>query len=169
VLQHDFNAIDRLALLRHPLTDAALAALPTVAGTEAFRPWSYRAAAGVDVDAFGPLWGNDRASLRDIRHATPHHRLRVIRRSRQITGIAISGAAGDSGYLQRLAVRSTAHRQGIATRLVVDALRWMGDRSLTAALVNTGLDNTGALALYTGLGFERLDIELVIADYRIAE
>jgi ribosomal protein S18 acetylase RimI-like enzyme len=169
VLQHGFVVIDRLALLRHPLTAATVQALPSVESTQAFRPWSYREAADVDVDAFGPLWGNDRASLRDIRHATPHHRLRVVRRSRHIAGIAISGAAGDSGYLQRLAVRSDAHRQGIATRLVVDALRWMHDRSLTAGLVNTGVDNVAALALYAGLGFERLGDQLTIAEYLIAK
>jgi len=47
--------------------------------------------------------------------------------------------------------------------LVVDALSWMGGLPLTAAYVNTGLDNAAALALYEDLGFERLDERLVIA------
>ena len=167
VLQYGFTAIDRLALLRHPLTDAAMSRLPDVDGTRPFRAWHYREAAAVDVDAFGPLWGNDRASLRDIRHATPHHRMRVVKRSHHIAGMAISGAAGESGYLQRLAVLTSARREGLATQLVVDALEWMHQRSLTAALVNTGVDNAAALALYERLGFVRLDDVLTIAEHQI--
>jgi len=35
-------------------------------------------------------------------------------------------------------------------------------------LVNTGVANTAALALYTGFGFVRLSDELVVAEYRFA-
>jgi ribosomal protein S18 acetylase RimI-like enzyme len=91
----------------------------------------------------------------------------VIRRSRSLAGFAISGAAGDHGYLQRLAVDPTRRRQGIALALVVDALHWMQDLDLGTVLVNTGRSNEAALRLYESVGFERLDDELLIAELRL--
>jgi ribosomal-protein-alanine N-acetyltransferase len=165
VLAQGFEPIDRLALLSRPISERSTP--PAGRATRPLLPWHHSAAAEVDRDAFGPLWGNDAASLRDIRRATPRHRARVVRDGRAIVGFAISGAAGDVGYLQRLAVASTHRRAGHAHDLVVDALRWMHDSGLTSVLVNTGVDNTAALALYDGLGFRRLPDELTIAEQRI--
>ena len=75
---------------------------------------------------------------------------------------------GSSGYVQRVAVRRDQRRRGVARALVIDALAWMRVRPLTAAYVNTGLDNAAALALYEDLGFERLDERLTIAARDIA-
>ena len=161
-----FEPIDRLTLLRLHIDDAVVDALPDVEGTRPFLPWHHAAAAIVDQDAFGPMWGNDASSLRAIRSATPHHRARVVRRDGRIVAIAISGAAGSNGYVQRVAVTTGQRRSGIARSLVVDALRWMHGRQIATALVNTGIANDAALALYEGLGFERLDDELTIAEYR---
>jgi ribosomal protein S18 acetylase RimI-like enzyme len=167
VLGAGFEPIDRLVLLRYDL-----ATLPEVlpAPTHRTRPmlaWHHHEAARVDRDAFGPMWGNDAASLRDIRHATPVHRARLVRVDRDLAAIAISGAAGDSGYLQRLAVATAHRRRGIARDLVLDALGWMRRRGLSTALVNTGVNNAAALALYEGLGFVHLDEQLTIAERRL--
>ncbi len=167
VLASGFEPIDRLALLRLDLDDEIIDGLPTAGRTGPLMPWNASSAAGVDQDAFGPMWGNDAASLRDIRRATPHHRARLVRRDRRIAGMAISGAAGGNGYLQRLAVATDHRREGIATTLAVDALRWIYRRDITIAMVNTGVKNTGALALYDRLGFERLDDELIIAERQL--
>ncbi|MFP5487215.1 MAG: hypothetical protein ACLGHQ_02765, partial [Acidimicrobiia bacterium] len=102
VLGQGFRTIDRLALLSRPISDRSNP--PASRPTRPMLPWHHAAAAAVDRDAFGPLWGNDTASLRDIRRATPRHRARILRDGRSIHGFAISGAAGDHGYLQRLAV-----------------------------------------------------------------
>jgi ribosomal protein S18 acetylase RimI-like enzyme len=165
VLALGFEPIDRLALLSRPIS--ARSAPPPGHPTRPMLAWHHPAAAQVDRDAFGPLWGNDASSLRDIRHATPRHRARIVRDGRTVIGFSIAGAAGDHGYLQRLAVASTHRRAGHARDLVVDALRWMHGLGLTSALVNTGVDNTAALALYDGLGFRRLTDLLTIAERRI--
>ncbi len=123
----------------------------------------------VDRQAFGPMWGNDATSLRDIRSATPVHLARMIRSGRRLAGFALSGAAADSGYLQRIAVDPDHRRRGIARDLVIDALRWMHDDRRSRCLVNTGIDNSAALALYEGLGFERLPDVLTIAERRTPE
>jgi ribosomal protein S18 acetylase RimI-like enzyme len=164
-----FESIDTLALLRLALDeqlDMRLAAEPPVS-TRPLRAWHDRRAAQVDQDAFGTMWGNDTGSLGDVRTATPVHRARYIGSRTRIAGFAISGAGGDSGYVQRLAVARTDRRRGVGHHLVVDAVAWMRDRGLATAHVNTGLGNAPALALYESLGFVRLDDRLTIAERRL--
>lgn len=167
-----FEPIDTLVLLRLQLDagfdssiDARFGA--TVNNTRQLWRWQHGRAASIDVDAFGDLWGNDAASLADIRDATPIHRARAAGDRRALAGFAISGAAGDNGYLQRLAVATAARRQGFARELVLDAVTWMRRSGNSAAYVNTGLGNTPALALYEGLGFEPMPERLTIAECRV--
>ncbi len=170
--QVGFRPIDRLALLRirldaqfdHRFESRHGAVLPS---TRPLRPWQLARAAVVDQEAFGPIWGNDAASLGDIRSATPGYRARWAGRPRQVDGFAISGASAEAGYLQRVAVHPDARRQGYASALVIDALAWMRRRQLGVAYVNTGLENHPAQALYQGLGFATMDEVLTIAEFTL--
>ena len=90
-----------------------------------------------------------------------------MRDGRTIVGFAVSGSAGDRGYLQRLAVLTSHRRSGHATALVADALDWMQGRQLDSVMVNTGVENHAALALYDRFGFRRLETELTIAELRL--
>ena len=170
VLAAAFTPIDRLALLQIQLDETTMRRLGQPRQRiRSMMPWSHQVAAVVDQRAFGPLWGNDSASLRDIRNATPTHRCRAVRVGRRLAGFALSGAAADSGYLQRVAVDPEHRRRGIAHDLVIDALRWMHADRRSRALVNTGVDNHPALSLYEGLGFTRLPDVLTIAERRTHE
>lgn len=167
-----YEVIDTLALLRLVLDDGFDRAVesrigPIAPRTAPLRSWQHRRAAAVDQDAFGMLWGNDAASLRAIRYATPVHRARRTGRGRSLAGFAISGAAGESGYVQRLAVATANRRRGVGRDLVLDSLLWMRRRGLTTAYVNTGVTNAPALALYADLGFARMGDDLVIAERRL--
>lgn len=167
VLANGFVEIDRLALLTFDLSEA----LPEPAGaarTAFMRPWHLTPCSQIDRESFGLMWGNTPTSLRDIRSATPWHHARIARDARRIVGFAMSGAAGEHGYLQRLAVAPEARRRGIARDLVVDALAWMHDRGSAHVLVNTGVTNEAALTLYRTVGFRRLTEELVIGERRLA-
>ncbi|NNE11066.1 MAG: GNAT family N-acetyltransferase [Ilumatobacter sp.] len=168
LMSADFEPIDRLALLAIDLDDGVVERLGD--HEHAIRPlrrWMHARAADVDVDAFGPMWGNDAAGLREIRAATPVHQARYIGDARRIAGFAVSGAAAGNGYVQRVAVASAERRRGVARALVIDALRWIHDGGRRRALVNTGVSNAAALGLYEQLGFRRLDDVLTIAERRL--
>lgn len=172
VLGAGFTVIDTLALLKLVLDDEVDRTIESQFGvarprTHPLRRRQRTRAAAIDVAAFGPMWGNDAASLGDICTATPVHRARCTRQRRRMTGFAVSGAAGDTGYVQRLAVDPEHRRQGAARALVVDALLWMRRRGFATAYVNTGVANTPALALYESLGFTQVDDRLVIAERRL--
>lgn len=112
----------------------------------------------VDDAAFEPFWRLGKVGLRDALDATPVRQLRVTRPSRAgpITGYAITGRAGSHGYLQRIAVRPEAARQGFGRALVADALHWLWRGGAVRASVNTQRDNDAARSLYESLGFELL-------------
>ena len=118
--------------------------------------------ADIDRAAFGDLWRLDASMLRDVCAATPAFRARVVRhrptrlprlRRTEPIGFLVSGRAGRSGYVQRLAVHPDHHRQGAATALLVDALVWMSRWRADRVLVNTHVDNVAALTLYRTHGF----------------
>ena len=121
-------------------------------------------AVAIDRRAFGAPWANDAASLTAIRRATPTYRARQLSVDGQLVAFAISGVAGSTGYLQRLAVDPRHQRGGRGKSLVADALCWMHDRHLANALVNTAVGNTAALALYDQFGFRQRADRLTIAE-----
>lgn len=106
----------------------------------------------VDADAFPSFWRLDADGLHEARAATPFSRWRVIR-SPEVTAYSITGRAGPTGYLQRLAVADRCQGLGLGTVLVSDALAWLRRAGTRTALVNTPPDNERALALYQRCGF----------------
>jgi ribosomal protein S18 acetylase RimI-like enzyme len=169
-----FSVVDTLMLLRADLGDERVARPQSRTDrTVPLRPRQHEAAAAVDRAAFGTEWSNGPADLAEIRRATAAHRARARRAvgSPAIRGLlvpapivafAISGAAGGQGYLQRLAVLPEHQRQGHGRTLTVDSLAWMRRRRLSHAVVNTGIDNEPARALYESLGFRALAERLVV-------
>ena len=170
-LERGFGIADRLALLdrdltgggqpprRQPVNDVSLTRL---------RPRDLVAAADLDQAAFPAGWSHDADSLGDIASATPQVRQRIAhssrRTGRRAVGFSIAGKAGTTGYLQRIAVHPTARRHGVARALVDDAISWLMRRGAARALVNTGIDNDAALALYGAAGFERRSDELLVLE-----
>jgi GNAT superfamily N-acetyltransferase len=109
-----------------------------------------------DSEAFSPFWRLGRHGLLHAMSATPVRRLRVVghsTRADDVVGYALTGRAGAVGYLQRLAVRPGAQRQGVGRALVLDGLHWLRRHRVERVLVNTQLTNARALDLYLGVGF----------------
>jgi ribosomal protein S18 acetylase RimI-like enzyme len=117
----------------------------------------------VDALAFPPFWRLHEGGLEEALVATPSVRFRVAGRSRgALSGYAIAGRGGNTGYLQRLAVHPAARGQGLGRALVVDALVWLRRRGAARAMVNTQQTNEGALALYQACGFTLLPEGLTV-------
>ena len=146
-----FVVHERLHLLQHDLRGVD-ADGPSTAALRRIRRWHHRALLGVDARAFDPFWKLDRANLDEAIQATPSTRLTGSFVD-GLVGYAITGFAGDHGYLQRLAVDPAHQGRGIATALVDDALAWLVRRGARAASVNTQERNERALHLYEHLGF----------------
>jgi GNAT superfamily N-acetyltransferase len=150
--QAGFTAIEELHLLSHDLVEVAApspAGLPLRRG----RADDRTAVLAVDALAFPPFWQLDDRGIEDAVEATPAARYRVAVDGDVSIGYAITGRAGRRGYVQRLAVHPDRQRRGVGRDLVIDGLRWLRRWRVAKALVNTQVENTGAVALYTSLGF----------------
>ena len=110
----------------------------------------------LDAAAFAPFWRLGALGLRDALEATPICRFRATHAGHDLTGYAITGRAGNQGYLQRIAVHPRAQREGWGRALVADAMHWLWQAGVVRASVNTQLDNAPALALYESFGFRLL-------------
>ncbi len=162
-----FSPIDTLALLELDLTTTPGTGRPGRT-TRRLRSTELAQAAEIDRRSFGDDWSNDADSLAEVSRATPQHRDRVVRERGRIVAFAISGRAGRTGYIQRLAVDPASRRRGHARTLVDDALAWLGRRSVSTVLVNTATDNEAALSLYRSAGFRQLDDPLVLMERAVA-
>ena len=166
--QWGFTLYERLHLLQHDLRD--LPPRPTIpARVGAAHRWDRPAVLEVDGRAFDPMWRLDQPSLHEAITATPSSRFRAARqphRSRskrgRIVGYAVSGHAGNHGYLQRLAVDPDAQRSGIGAALVLDCLQWMRRAGVERVSVNTQEANARAFALYERLGFVPVEPGLAV-------
>lgn len=179
-LQAGFQPRERLHLLAYPLVpgQANTESLKASVRLKAGRAWHRDSVIDIDKMAFESFWQFDRRMLQEARGATPSHRFRIAtsRRNRAgahdgepesqaessrdrdgsrntVLGYAVTGRAGQRGYLQRLAVAPSAQGQGLGTALVKDSLRWLQRRGVRTAYVNTQERNEGAFQLYQRLGF----------------
>jgi ribosomal protein S18 acetylase RimI-like enzyme len=119
----------------------------------------------VDRAAFEPFWRFDVEALREARRATPRHRYRVITNADGVQGYAVTGLAGQRGYLQRLAVDPDSEGRGLGRTLVDDSFGWLRRRHATQIMVNTQERNQRALALYRDVGFEPEPSGLVVLEW----
>jgi ribosomal protein S18 acetylase RimI-like enzyme len=73
--------------------------------------------------------------------------------SGEVIAYALTGRAGPTGYLQRLAVRPAHQGEGLGRSLAVDCLHWLRRHRAIRVLVNTQATNERAFNLYVSLGF----------------
>jgi ribosomal protein S18 acetylase RimI-like enzyme len=70
----------------------------------------------------------------------------------------------NQGYLNFLGVKKSARRQGIATKLIIAAVQWLLSLDeIHEVRLTVSEENTGALKLYTNIGFE---LERTLQGYR---
>jgi len=156
-----FELVEELHLLGHDLVDIPLPARVEVPMRRG-RTEDRVAVLEVDGLAFSAFWQLDVNGIDDAVSATPAARYRVAVSDGIVTGYAITGRAGRRGYVQRLAVHPNQQRRGIGTALVNDGLRWLRRWRVGKAFVNTQVENSGAYALYTSVGFRSEPARLAV-------
>lgn len=164
-LEAGFRVRQELVLLQHPLEGVRSTVIRSEhllmrRGHTADLP----ALAVIDRRAFGTMWAMDVGGIVDACGATPHHRLRVAAHGAVPVGFAVSGRAGRSAYLQRLAVDPDVQGQGVGRELTLDSLRWARRHRCSSVLVNTHVDNERARAMYESLGFVELAYRLNVLE-----
>ncbi len=149
-IAHGFVVHEELYLLERDLRGPAVVSDRN--RTRRSRRGDWDSVLALDSLAFQPFWRFDRQALVDSTKATPRHRFHVTRQE-PVAGYHVTGLAGRSGYLQRVAVHPDAQREGWGRSLVEDALLWLQRNNAATAFVNTQLTNVAAVRLYEASGF----------------
>jgi ribosomal protein S18 acetylase RimI-like enzyme len=159
-LDAGFSVRERLHLLAHSMGDLPQ---PT-RGTRRAKKSDRAAVLELDHRSFDGFWRLDADGLTNAIEATPSSRFRIAEGDDRLLAYAVTGRAGQHGYLQRLAVDPSVRREGYGRAIVLDGLRWLRRHGATRALVNTQSDNDAALALYQSCGFRELPSGLCVMD-----
>ena len=151
-LDAGFALHERLHLLTHDL-----AAVPSRIAPKPRRPRhdDWPGISATDTAAFSEFWQLGAEGLAQAMEATPVRRLRVVDDpdTGTIAGYVLTGRAGPTGYLQRLAVQPAMQGQGLGRAMTIDSLHWLRRHRCERAMVNTQITNERAFALYSSVGF----------------
>ena len=123
-----------------------------------------RPAAATDVPSLlaleNQLFGPDAWSETSLRYELdgPGRRAVVLVSGAEVLGYAVTMRAGDMVDLQRIAVRRDHQRQGLAGRLLADALAAGRADGAERMLLEVSATNAAAVAFYEAQGFARIDV-----------
>ncbi|HTN80832.1 MAG TPA: GNAT family N-acetyltransferase [Acidimicrobiales bacterium] len=154
-LDAGFAVHERLHLLVHDLAGVPARVPPK---PRRARREDWEAITATDGASFPEFWQLGRRGLAQAMAATPVRRLRVIDGADgdagdAVVAYALTGRAGPTGYLQRLAVRPSYQGAGLGKSLTIDCLQWLRRHRADRALVNTQITNDRAFRLYLSVGF----------------
>lgn len=111
----------------------------------------------IDAASFVPLWQMNVDGLTEAYRATNRATVLATGDPDCITGFAIVGVAGTSGYLQRIAVDPAHRGAGLGKALVRASIGWAMKRGAHSMLLNTQPENTVSASLYVAEGFVKVD------------
>ncbi len=145
---------------------------PTVGGPASvhvrpMRPDDLDVVVAVDAASFPPLWRYPRPMLEAA--LKPNTRLTAAERDRRIVGYQLSAQEGTEGQVIRLAVLPEYRRQGVASRLLADALATFRRGSVRRVSLNTQDDNIPAQRLYERFGFQRTGEERPVLEKVVSQ
>jgi ribosomal-protein-alanine N-acetyltransferase len=91
--------------------------------------------------------------------AAGHLYLAAVDRTGTLIGYAgLALSLPDEGWINNVAVRRDAQRQGVARTLVAKLIDFATRAGVKAVLLEVAADNEPAQALYTAFGFERIGV-----------
>lgn len=154
-----FERYARLALMRRRLSSVPPPGHLVVEGSED----DLSAALRIDAVAFDEFWRFDEHALAEAMTSTPRTALHVVRApDGGLAGFAVTGVGSTLAYLQRVAVDPRFQGSGIGRSLVRASARWATKAGAGAIMLNTQVENTGAIRLYESEGFDTLDEPLEV-------
>lgn len=162
-LDAGFDIRENLFLLSKLLTPRDI----KVSDTQPSKPWNVNQILEVDHLCFDNFWKFDSRSFFLAQKATQERRTRVVKIDRTIVAYAITGKAGATGYLQRLAVNPNNSNIGIGKELIKDSLNWLATNKTDIAMVNTQENNIKAIHVYESLGFKKEKNGLAVLKWSI--
>lgn len=164
-----FVPVQDLLLMSIDLTAHPVPAPPRES-VRALRTWprpgrhTVESVLAVDAASFDPVWSLDSSSFAEARQATARSRLFVATEGADTVGFVLTGATGQGGYIQRLAVLPGHRRRGHAVGLLAAAHSWLRARGCSTAVVNTETANAPAIDLYRRLGYAALPYGLQVLE-----
>ena len=172
LLSEGYEAIRYSFGMRRPTLDGLPeVALPEGLEVRPVRSDEHRAIFDADNEAFRDSWGHGEATDEDFvaMFAMPDldtSLWRVAWDGEQVAGgVVVEIAKGENevlgvrrGWLHRVWVRRPWRRRGLASALIVSALRGLREAGMTDAMLGVDSENpTGALQLYEALGFAAVE------------
>ena len=152
-------------------------ALPEGLEIRPVEPADHRRIFEAEADAFKDHWGNREWTDADMARFFGDPDLdtslwRVGWDGEEVAGVVVAVVPSrenaelgtNRAWLDRISVRRPWRRRGLARALTASALLGLRERGLDTAMLGVDTENpTGALALYEGLGFLRVDHGEVLA------
>lgn len=124
----------------------------------------------IDAAAFDPFWRLDRTAMLEALQSTPKSVLHIVRRpDGHLAGFAITGLGTTIAYLQRVAVEPDWQGQGLGRSLVRTSAWWAKRNGARTLMLNTQVENTGAIGLYESEGFVTLPEPLAVLSASIGD
>lgn len=108
----------------------------------------------IEAECFEDFWRYDAIAFHDIKATHPY--FVVAELHGQVIGYQFNTTDDEYGYLVRIAVHPEANGQGIATRLMAEAIRFFQQAGVSRIMLNTQEENHRAHRLYEWFGFIRL-------------
>lgn len=158
---HGFRQATTLVSYEKILDASPLLPASSRAHVRPVRPADLDAVVEIDAASFPQLWRYPRAMLEALQ---PAAHFTVAELDRRLVGYQVSTQEGSEGQIVRLAVLPEYRRQGVASRLVADALATFRRGRVRRLSLNTQADNLAAQSLYERFGFRRTGEELPVLE-----
>lgn len=118
----------------------------------------------IDRASFGDAWCMDEKSFHEALTATHKTKIFVLKTDGEIVGFIIVGITSTNAFIQRLAVHPNARRTGVASQLLITALKWIQKKHCTRVVVNTEILNHAAISLYSRFEFSNMEHGLEVLE-----
>ncbi|MEO7999992.1 MAG: ribosomal protein S18-alanine N-acetyltransferase [Gemmatimonadaceae bacterium] len=110
--------------------------------------------AAIEIEAFSDPWPE--SAFRDILRMPSARSTVAVDANDVVLAYCVLITAADQGEIANLAVAKRAHRQGLASRLLTDALAFAVEKNVVSVYLEVRESNAAARALYRSQKFQEI-------------